>query len=118
MLIHNHNAGTLLDEAVEKGFTEILDELYPLVGKCGVKLPQLRIRNMKTRWGSCLPGKGMVTLNRRLIELPRNCIEYVVMYELCHFVHPNHSEEYYGFLGSLMPDLKERKGFLEKRYLK
>ena len=107
-----------IDSECKRVFTEILDELYPIVEKYGVNRPQLRVRNMKTRWGSCLPEKGIVTINRRLIEFPRNCIEYVIMHELCHFVHPNHSKEYYGFLGSLMPDWRERKEWLENRYLK
>ena len=44
----------------------------------------------------------------------RNCIEYVVMHELCHFIHPNHSKQFYGFLAMLMPDWKERKQLLNK----
>lgn len=107
-----------IDAECIRVFTDILDELYPIIGKYGVNKPELKIRYMKTRWGSCLPGKGIVTLNKRLIEMPRYCIEYVVMHELCHFVHPNHSKAYYAFLGSLMPDWRERKEWLENRYLK
>lgn len=52
--------------------------------------------------------------SQRLLEAPRNCIEYVVMHELCHFIHPNHSKQFYGFLTMLMPDWKERKTILDK----
>ena len=69
--------------------------------------------NMETRWGSCLVKKGIITLNKRLLEAPRNCIEYVVMHELCHFIYPNHSKQFYSFLTTLMPDWKERKQFLD-----
>lgn len=68
---------------------------------------------METRRGSCLVKKGIITLNTRLLEAPQNRIEYVVMHELCHFIHPNHSKNFYVFLTMLMPDWKERKRALE-----
>lgn len=102
-----------LDKQCKAVFGEIVEELYPVFQKYGVAPPILRIRNMDTRWGSCLPGKGIVTLNKRLLEAPRNCIEYVVMHEFCHFIHPNHSKHFYDFLAMLMPDWKERKKVLD-----
>lgn len=95
-------------------FSEIVDEIFPIFKKYNVSLPALRIRNMETRWGSCLAKKGIITLNKQLLEAPRNCIEYVVMHEFCHFIHPNHSKHFYDFLTILMPDWKERKKLLEK----
>ena len=95
-------------------FDEVIDELYPAFKKYGVDKPMLKIRDMETRWGSCLAKKGIITLNKRLLEAPRNCIEYVVMHELCHFIQPNHSKHFYSFLTMLMPDWKERKALLEK----
>ena len=103
-----------LDNQCKAIFGEVMDELYPLFKKYGIEKPTLRIRDMETRWGSCLAKKGIVTLNKRLLEAPRNCIEYVVMHELCHFMHPNHSKYFYAFLSMLMPDWKERKQFLDK----
>ena len=103
-----------LDNQCKAIFGEVMDELYPLFKKYGIEKPTLRIRDMETRWGSCLSKKGIVTLNKRLLEAPRNCIEYVVMHELCHFMHPNHSKYFYAFLSMLMPDWKERKQFLDK----
>ena len=103
-----------LDEQCRCIFGEIILETYPVFQKYGVPMPELRIRNMETRWGSCLVKKGIVTLNKRLLEAPRNCIEYVVMHEFCHFVHPNHSKQFYAFLTMLMPDWKQRKETLDK----
>lgn len=103
-----------LDQQCEAVFGEIISELYPMFRKYGVATPILRIRDMETRWGSCLAKKGIITLNKRLIEAPRNCIEYVVMHELCHFIHPNHSKQFYSFLTMLMPDWRQRKALLEK----
>jgi predicted metal-dependent hydrolase len=95
-------------------FEEIIHSIYPVFEKYGVSYPNLRIRSMETRWGSCLAKKGIITLNKRLLEAPRNCIEYVVMHEFCHFIHPNHSKRFYSFLSMLMPDWKKRKALLEK----
>lgn len=106
-----------LEKESRSVYTEVLDDLYPAFQKYGVERPILRIRDMDTRWGSCLANKGIVTLNKRLIETPRVCIEYVVMHELCHFIHPNHSKQFYGFLSMMMPDWKERKALLERAVL-
>ena len=97
-------------------FTEILDEFYPLFVPYGVKKPKLRVRTMKSCWGSCLVNKGIITLNRKLLMKHRECIEYVVVHELCHFIHPNHSKEFYKFMEQFMPDWKERKGRLNGRF--
>lgn len=103
-----------LDEQCRTIFAEIISEIYPVFQKYGVSMPTLRIRDMETRWGSCLAKKGVITLNKRLLEAPRNCIEYVVMHEFCHFIHPNHSKHFYSFLAMLMPDWKERKRALDR----
>lgn len=97
-------------------FTEILDEVYPAFIPYGVKKPAVRIRTMKSCWGSCLVNKGIITLNRKLLMQSRECIEYVVVHELCHFIHPNHSKEFYKFMEQFMPDWKERKGRLNGRF--
>ena len=103
-----------LDQQCKMVFGDVMDTLYPSFQKYGVQKPSLRIRDRETRWGSCLAKKGIITLNKRLLEAPRHCIEYVVMHELCHLVHPNHSRQFYAFLTMLMPDWKERKLFLDK----
>ena len=90
-----------LDEQCRTVFGEIISEIYPVFQKYGVPMPTLRIRDMETR-------------NKRLLEAPRNCIEYVVMHEFCHFIHPNHSKHFYSFLAMLMPDWKERKTVLDR----
>ena len=73
----------------------------------------LTVRKMKKRWGSCQPQTKTITINSQLIEAPRFCIEYVMMHEFCHFIHPNHSKDFYTLLQVMMPDWKERKKMLE-----
>lgn len=95
-------------------FLEICKEIYPLFKEYGVKYPLVKIRDMKSRWGSCQPEKKVITLNGKMIAAPRKAIEYVVLHEFAHFVHPNHSKEFYRLVESLMPDWKERKALLQE----
>lgn len=95
-------------------FNKIVLEIYSLFQKYGVDMPSLRIRDMKTRWGSCVSDKGVITLNKQLLGAPRNCIEYVILHEFCHFIQPNHSKKFYNLITMLMPDWQERKRILDQ----
>ena len=79
----------------------------------GLRLPVIHICTMKTRWGSMSP-KGRMTLNLLLIQTARECIEYVVIHELCHLVHPNHSRDFYRLQEQVLPDWAQRKQKLER----
>ena len=94
-------------------FLGICKEIYPLFKPLGVKYPIVKIRDMKSRWGSCQPQKGVITLNGKMIAAPKEAIEYVVLHEFAHFIHPNHSKEFYGLVEDLMPDWKARKAMLQ-----
>ena len=103
-----------LDGQCMKVFDEIMHEVYKKFAPYNIAFPQLKIRRMTSRWGSCQPFKGIITLNKRLIEAPENCIEYVVFHEFCHFIHLNHSRQFYSLLQSMLPDWKECKRILEE----
>ena len=94
-------------------FNDVIQEVHTRFVSYDIAMPQLVIRNMTSRWGSCLPKKGIITLNKHLIEAPKNCIEYVVYHEFCHFIHPNHSKEFYMLLQVMLPDWKRSKQILE-----
>ena len=74
--------------------------------------PQLKIQKMKARWGS-LSKNGRLTLNLDLIKVPRTCIEYVIIHELCHLVHYDHGKDFYRLLSHLLPDWIYKKRKLE-----
>lgn len=107
-----------MDKWIKSYCKEILfavcESVYPKFQKYGVEFPELRFRNMVSRWGSCQPKRKILTFNISLIEAPLSCIEYVVTHEFTHFLHPNHSKKFYGQLSMFMPDWKERKKILEK----
>jgi len=74
----------------------------------GVQAPSLQIRTMKRRWGSCTQN-GDVILNTSLVKAPLDCLEYVVVHELCHLKVHDHSRKYYDLLAKCMPDWEQRK---------
>ncbi|OCR89939.1 zinc metalloprotease [Campylobacter fetus subsp. testudinum] len=95
-------------------FLSILQE-WNKIAKQDIK--DVKIRQMKTRWGSCNPYKSYINLNIELIKKPKICIEYVVFYELAHLIYPNHSKEFYNYLSIYMSDWNKRKEILEKANL-
>ena len=82
----------------------------------GIKMPKVEIRQMKSRWGSCMPTKQKLIFNLSLIKAPLYCVEYVVLHELTHLKYPNHGKEFYSFVQYFMPDWYERKRILDQKY--
>ncbi|MEG1835175.1 MAG: SprT family zinc-dependent metalloprotease [Oscillospiraceae bacterium] len=103
---------SFLKDECAKVFAEILENTKPKLKNYKIPNVIIKIRKMKSRWGSCQPKTGIVTLNSQLINAPIGCIEYVVLHELCHFVQPNHSKDFYSLVSAIMPDYKERKKLL------
>lgn len=75
--------------------------------------PELRLRRMRRRWGSCSRG-GRVTLNVDLVKLPIGLIDYVIAHELCHLTEFNHGPKFYRLLEYAMPDWKSREQLLKQ----
>ena len=92
-------------------FFNILQEFNKIVKQ---DIKSVKIRQMKTRWGSCNPYKSYINLNIELIKKPKACIEYVVFHELAHLLYPNHSKQFYDYLTLYMPDWQKRKEILER----
>lgn len=95
-------------------FDEIMKKVYTQFKQYNIEYPQLKIRKMSTKWGVCRPKSKIITLNSYMIQAPKECIEYVVIHEFCHFIHPNHSKNFYKFMESFLPDWKEKKKLLEE----
>ena len=104
---------TWLRKKCKDEITAICKKVYPQVKKYGVAFPEIQLREMVSRWGSCSPKKGFVTFNTALIAMPVSCIEYVVTHEFTHFLYPNHSKKFYQQLATFIPDWEERKKRLE-----
>ena len=92
-------------------FFNILQEFNKIIKQ---EIKDIKIRQMKTRWGSCNPHKSYLNLNIELIKKPKFCIEYVIFHELVHLIYPNHSREFYDYLALYMSDWEQRKELLER----
>lgn len=93
-------------------FNTLLEKVLPLFQKYGIEKPALEIRPMTKRWGSCTVN-GKVILNLELIKAAKGSIEYVIIHELCHLVHHNHTRAFYELQTRMMPDWKKWKERLE-----
>ena len=75
-------------------------------------IPSVRILAMQKQWGSC-SAKGNILLNPHLIKAPKECIDYVIVHELCHLEEYNHSERFWRLLSTVMPNWREVKSRLD-----
>lgn len=95
-------------------FKDSLDRMYERVKSYDIEYPQLDIRKMSSRWGSCYSENKKIILNSSLIKAPKDCIDYVVLHELIHFKYKNHTNDFYRLLDILMPDWMEKKKILDE----
>jgi hypothetical protein len=81
-----------------------------------IRVPEttITVKEMKTRWGSCNPVKAKISMNLKLMEYPKECIYSVFYHEYSHFIHQNHSPEFYKLLLELCPDYKKWDTVLKK----
>lgn len=76
----------------------------------------VRIRTQKSRWGSC-SSKGGLNFNWRLSMAPLTVIDYVVIHEMCHLRHMNHSKEFWNMVQAILPDYKKEQQWLKEKSL-
>lgn len=74
---------------------------------------QVVIRDQKTRWGSC-SSSGTLSFNYRLMLAPPAILDYVVVHELCHIRHMNHSADFWHAVEQILPDYKEKRKWLKE----
>ncbi len=94
-------------------FEERLSYCYNLFEE-DIPFPKLKTRKMKTRWGVCNKRDLSVTLNSKLIRYDQFIIDYVIIHELSHLVHFDHSREFWDTVGKYMPDYKKAEKVLKE----
>lgn len=93
-------------------FAERFDFCWGRFKKLKYPQPKMKIRQLKKRWGSLSAG-GTLTLNKDLIRVSRECIDYVITHELCHLQCREHGPKFFKLLDKWLPDWKMRKDRLE-----
>jgi hypothetical protein len=92
----------------DRVFNERLEAMQQRFQHIDMPLPELRIKVLRSRWGSCT-NEGLITLNLKLMQVPKLYIDYVIVHELCHLVEHNHSKRFYILLDRMMPDWRQRR---------
>ena len=100
---YQHKAKAIFHERL----TELLPKATWVAG-----IPSFRVMAMKKQWGSCST-KGNLMLNPHLVKAPKECIDYVILHELCHIAEHNHSERFWRLLAQVLPNWKEVKAKLD-----
>lgn len=95
-------------EAARETFEALIDRHFPWFAQRGHRRPTLRVKAMKTRWGS-LSSRGYINLNLALVKAPPACAEYVVVHELCHLEHAHHGPAFHALMDRRLPDWRERR---------
>ena len=93
------------DQKAKELLNASIAHFAPLIAR---PINHISFKHMRTRWGSCNKAKGYINLNLDLITKKKEFIEYVVLHELAHLVHANHSKDFYALISKHMPDYKAR----------
>ena len=89
-------------------FEERLVACFPRVQPYGIPYPELQIRRMKNRWGSCTASRKII-LNAKLIQAPKDLIDYVILHELCHLKEHNHGASFYWLIDRVLPGWQSKR---------
>ena len=103
--------------ALEKRYRDAAKEYIPKRVEyyhefTGGNYEKITIRDQKTRWGSC-SANGTLSFNYRLMLAPPRVLDYVVVHELCHLTHMNHSREFWNMVESILPEYSEYRKWLK-----
>ena len=106
----------LLRWYLETGISVITEKVNFFSEKVGVGYSRIDIKKVSTIWGSCSPANRL-SFNRKLIMAPHEVVDYVVIHEVCHLVHRNHSSRFWGLVAKFDPKYKEHRRWLYRNHL-
>ena len=97
---------------LEEAYKNFHDKVMNYAKIINVYPSSIKVRNYKTRWGSC-DKHGRLTFNLHLIKAPHTIVDYVVIHELCHMIHPNHSSLFWNEVEKFDPAFKDHRRWLK-----
>lgn len=103
---------SFVKKQTKKIFSSELDRMYKIFEE-QIPYPNLKIRSMKTRWGVCNKKTKTITLNSELIKYDIEKLDYVIIHELSHFIHFNHSKDFWNLVGKYIDYKRIRKDLRE-----
>lgn len=106
-------------EVLESWYREQIKAVVPALLKkweplMGVKAGRLQVQRMKTKWGSCNSGTGLIRLNTDLARKPPECLEYIVVHELVHLLEPSHNARFQALMDQHLPHWRQLKNALNR----
>ena len=105
---------SFLRREAKKIFSERLQVCYDLMQESNIPFPRLGIRKMTRKWGYCNKSESLVTLNLELIKYGIDEIDYVIIHELCHLIHFNHSKAFWDCVNYYKPNYKVNRKVLRE----
>lgn len=94
--------------------SRLLEKWEPVMG---VHAEEWHVKNMRTKWGTCNTSAKRIWINLRLVERPPECLEFIIVHELCHLLERNHSKVFYGHMDRFLPEWREIKASMNKYHL-
>lgn len=107
----NKSLNKYLSKYIYNIYEERINYYYSLFEE-NIPIPNLKIRKMTSRWGVCNIKNHNVTLNLELSKYNIECLNYVIVHELSHFIHPNHSKDFWLLVGKYYPNYKDIRKYL------
>ena len=102
-----------IDKEIARIYSERMEYYYNKFEE-RIPVPNLKIRKMTSRWGVCNIKNHNITLNYQLSKYDICCLDYVIVHELSHFIHPNHSRDFWNLVGKYYPKYKECRKMLRE----
>lgn len=105
-ILKEKTVNRMLDRLAKDEIEKQINSIYPLFKDIIPIFPKISYKRTISQWGSCSKSKNHLSFNLHLISYPKECIRYVVIHEFTHYVHFDHSKEFYSDVERLMPDYK------------
>lgn len=96
---------------IEHGTAKVQQRMSLFAPRLGLEPSKVVVKDQQARWGSCTKN-GTINVNWRVLMAPMRIADYVIVHELGHMIHANHSSDFWAFISSVMPDYDERKEWL------